>query len=152
LPPILARLEVDRDEPQPLWDAEAEFDQTLPLPLLRTGLVDLEDPQARGDLRPALGEGVQARSEDDVLADAAAGLFHDQILVEARTAHDRCPEEARAMRVHVRAEAPAFVGGCQPQANLVFEHVRRRIDLNMHGSPQSHPHRRAVESRCLPGH
>ena len=47
LPPGVARLEVDRHEPQPLRDAEAELDQALSLPGLRTGLVDLEHPQAR---------------------------------------------------------------------------------------------------------
>ena len=105
----VARLEVDRHEPQPLRDAEAELDQALPLPGLRTGLIDLEHPQAGGDLRPALGEGVQAGAEDDVLADAAASLFHDQILDEASTGHDGCAEGARALRVHVRTAAPAVV-------------------------------------------
>ena len=126
LPPGSARLEVDRHEPQPLRDAEAELDQALSLPGLRTRLVDLEHPQAGGDLRPALGEGVEAGSEDDVLADAAAGLFHDQVLDEASTGHDGGAEEARALRVHVRTAAPAFVRGRQPQADLVFEHMRRR--------------------------
>ena len=65
-----ARLEVDRHQPQPLWDAEAELDQALPLPGLGTRLVDFEHPQAGRDRRPALREGVQAGSEDDVLADA----------------------------------------------------------------------------------
>ena len=108
-PPGIARLEIDRHEPQPVRDAEAELDQALPLPGLRTGLVDLEHPQAGGDLRPALGEGVQAGAEDDVLADAAAGLLHDQILDEASTGHDGGAEAARAVRVHVRAAAPAVV-------------------------------------------
>ena len=57
----VARLEVDRHEPQPVGNAEAELDQALALPRLRAGLVDLEHAQARGDLRPALREGVEAR-------------------------------------------------------------------------------------------
>ena len=82
LPPGRAGLEVDRHQPQPLWDAEAELDQALPLPGLRTRLVDFEHPQAGGDRRPALHEGVQAGSEDDVLADAVTSLFHEQILAK----------------------------------------------------------------------
>jgi hypothetical protein len=60
LPPGVACLEVDRNESQPLRDAEAELDQALSLPGLRARLVDLEYKQAGGDLRPALGESVQA--------------------------------------------------------------------------------------------
>ena len=48
------------------------------------------------------------------------------------------------MWFHVRTATPAFVGGRQPQANLVFEHMRRRIDLDVHGPPQGDAHRRAV--------
>src|SRR5207302_7087370 len=42
LPPGTARLEIDRHQPQPLRDGEAELDQALALPGLGTGLVDLE--------------------------------------------------------------------------------------------------------------
>jgi hypothetical protein len=42
--PGIARLEIDGHEPQPFRNAEAEFDQTLPLPGLRTPPVDLEYP------------------------------------------------------------------------------------------------------------
>ena len=35
-------------------------------------------------------------------------------------------------------------GAASSQADLVFEHVRRRIDLDVHGPPQGDPHRRAV--------
>src|SRR2546422_2601515 len=87
LPPARPRLEVDRHEPQPLRDAEAELDQALPLPGLRTRLVDLEDPQAGGDLRPALGERVQAGAEDDVLGDAVAGLFGDRKSTRLNSSH-----------------------------------------------------------------
>ena len=118
----------------------------MPLPGLRTRLVDLEYPQPGGDLRPALDEGVQAGAEDDVLGDAVAGLFGDQILNEASTGHDSCSVATGGLRVHVRTATPAFVGGRQPQANLVFKHMRRRIDLDVHGPPQGDPHRRAVWS------
>jgi hypothetical protein len=47
-------------------------------------LVDLKHVQAGGDLRPSLGESVQARSPDDVLGDTAiADLLDDQVLDEA---------------------------------------------------------------------
>lgn len=51
---------------------------------------------------------------------------------------------ARGVLVHVGTATPAFVRGREPKANLVFEHLRRRIDLNVHGPPQGGPHRRAV--------
>jgi hypothetical protein len=129
--------------------AEAEVDQAPPLPGLRAGPVDLEDPQTGDDLRPALGEGVQAGSENDVLPDAAAGLLHDQILDEAGAGHDGGPEEGRELRVHVQAVAPAVVGGRQPQADLVLEHVRRRIHQDVQGPPQRDPHRRAVRRHVV---
>jgi hypothetical protein len=37
-----ARLEVDRDQPQPLGDPEAQVDRALALPGLDAGLIDLE--------------------------------------------------------------------------------------------------------------
>ena len=53
------------------------------------------------------------------------------------------------LRVHVRASAPAVVGRRQPQADLVLEHVRRRVDLDVHRPPQRDPHRGAVRRRGL---
>jgi hypothetical protein len=63
---------------------------------------------------------------------------------ETGTGHDGCSELARELRVHVGTAAPAIVGGRQLQADLVFEHMRRRIDLDVHGTPQGDTHRRAV--------
>lgn len=51
--------------------------------------------------------------------------------------------------VHIRAAAPTIFQGDQPQADLVFEHMRRRIDLDMHAAPQRHPRRSAVCGCCL---
>jgi hypothetical protein len=107
-------------------------------------MIDLENNEARGDLWPALGERVHARSENDVLVDPVAGLFFDQVLDEAGAGDDGRAEEACGVRVHVRAAAPAIVWGNQPEANFVLEHVRRRIELEVHGPPQGHSHRRAV--------
>jgi hypothetical protein len=45
--------------------------------------------------------------------------------------------------------APAVVGGGQLQADLVLEHMGRRVDLDVHGSPEGDPHRRAVRGRGL---
>jgi hypothetical protein len=115
-----------------------------------TGLIDLEYAQAGSEFRPALSEGVEASPEDDVLADAMTGLFHDQILDEASPGHDGCSGSARGVRIHVWPTPPAFVGGCQAQANFVVEHMRRRIDAEVHGPPQSDPHRRAVWRRGVP--
>jgi hypothetical protein len=69
------------------------------------------------------------------LADAPASLFHDQILDEASAGHDGGAKEARAVRVHVRAAAPAVVRSHQLQANLVFEHMRRRVGLDVQRPP-----------------
>jgi hypothetical protein len=145
--PAADRLEIHRHQAQPLRDAEAEVDQALALPGLGTGLVDLEYLQPGGDLRPALGEGVQAGSEDRVLGDAAASLFHNQILDEASTGHDGGAERPGEVRVHVGAAVPVLVRSRQPQPNFVFEHVRRRVDLDVHRPPQGDPHRRAVWRR-----
>jgi hypothetical protein len=46
LPPGFACLEVHRHESQPLRDAEAEVEQALTLPGLRTGSIDLEHAQS----------------------------------------------------------------------------------------------------------
>ena len=147
LAPGTSGLEVDRHEPQPLRDSEAEIDQAPSLPRLRAGSVDLEHAKAGGELRPALREGVETRPEDDVLVDAAAGLLHDEVLDEASARHDGRPERARALRVHVRTATPALVGSREPQTDLVVEHVRRRIDLDVQGAPQRDPHGRRV-CRC----
>jgi hypothetical protein len=48
-------------------DIEAEFDQALALPSLRTWLVDLEDSEAGRDLLPPLGEAIEADAENDIL-------------------------------------------------------------------------------------
>jgi hypothetical protein len=141
VPPAPAGFEVDRHQPQPLRDAEAELDEPAPLPGLGTRLVDLEYAQAGGDPGAALGEGVQAGSEDDVLADAVAGLFHYEVLDETGPGHGGCPGTAGGIPVHVRAAAPAVVRGHQPQADLVVEHMRRRVDPEVHGPPQGDPHR-----------
>ena len=95
LPPRFARLEVDRHEPQVRRNAEAEVDQALALPRLRTGPIDLEHEQPGGELRSTLGKGVQARSEDDVLPDATGSLLRDEILDEASAGEDGGAEGPR---------------------------------------------------------
>lgn len=119
------------------------------LPLLRTGPVDLEYPQTVGELRPALGEGVQARAQDHVLADTAAGLLGDQILDEPRTGHDGRAVPGGGPRVHVRAAPPAVIGVHQAQADLVLDHVRRRVGLDVHRPPQRHPYGGVVRRHGL---
>ena len=66
------------------------------------GLVDLENREPRGDLGPALGERVQACTEQDVLGDAVVGLLGDQVLDEAGPRHDRSAEPRGGDWVHVR--------------------------------------------------
>jgi hypothetical protein len=114
---------------------------------LRAGPVDLEYFQASGDVRPALGERVKPGAQDDVLVHAATGLLDDQVLDEAGARDDGGAKEFRALRVHVRTVAPAIVRRRQPQANVVVQHMRRRIDLDVQGPPQGHAYRRAVRRR-----
>ena len=78
------------------------------------------------------------------MRDAVAGLFGDEVLDEASTGHDTCSVATGGPGVHVRTLPPAVVRARQAQANLVFEDMRREIDLNMHGPPKSDPHRCAV--------
>jgi len=99
--------------------------------------------EARGKLRPSLRERVEARSEDDVLPDAAGRLVGDQILDEAGAGDDGGAEGPREV-AHVRTISPSRIGGSEPQAHLVFEHVRRRVDVYVKRAPQRRPHRRAV--------
>ena len=99
------------------------------------------------------GPVVLAGAENDVLGDAAAGLFGDQVLDEASTGHDSGPEAAGGLRVHVGTAAPAIARGRQAQAELVFEDMRRRIDLDVQGPPQGDPHGRAIRRRgCRVSH
>ena len=77
LPPVVVRLEVDRNEPQPIRNTETELDQALSFPGLRTRLVDLKNKQTRSDLWPALRESIEASSENDVLPDATAHMVDD---------------------------------------------------------------------------
>ena len=87
---------------------DREIEETPPLPRLRPGLIDFEAEQAGGKFRPTLGEGVQTRSEDDVLPDAAGSLFRDEIFDEARAGDDGGAEGPRE-RTHVRTAAPSVV-------------------------------------------
>ena len=119
----------------------------MPFPGLRTALVNFEYAQCGSDLRHALSESVQARSENDVLADAAFSFLCDQILDEASAGHSRRPEAAGTVLVHVGPLAPTVVGAGQLQADLVFEYMRRRVDLDVHGPPQGDPYRRAFRCR-----
>ena len=85
----------------------------------------------------------QAGSEDDVLADAAASQFHDQILDEASTGHDGGAEGSRE-RAHVRTAAPSVVWSHEFQTDFVFEDMGRRIDLDVQRTPQRRSHRSIV--------
>src|SRR6185437_9033645 len=88
LHPCVARLEIHGHESQAIRYPETDIDQALPLPGLRRRPIDLEHPQLRGHLRPALYEGVQPRSENDVLADTALRLLEHQVLDETGASED----------------------------------------------------------------
>ena len=149
VPPRSAPLEVDRHQAQPLRHTEAELDETPTLPGLRARLVDLEDPETRRQLGPPLGEGVETGAKNDVLRHAVLGLLGDQVLDEAGAGDDAGAEPPGAVRIHVRSLAPAVVGRGQPKADLVFEDVWRRIDLDVHGPPEGDAHRRSLRRLCV---
>ena len=139
-----ADLEIDGHQAQPVGDAVAELVEAPTLPGLGTRLIDLEHPESGGELGPALGEGVEARAQDHVLGDAEVGPLGDQILDETGPSHDGSAEPTRAVRVHVRAGAPAIVGRRQLQTDLVVEHVGRRVEHDVHRAPEGDAHGSAV--------
>ena len=102
--------------------------------------VDLEDPQPVAELVPALRKGVQAGAEEDELGGAGGDLLGHQVLDEAGAGHDRGAKAAGAGRVHVGPIAPTVVGRDELQAQPVIQHVRRRVDLHVQGSPQRGAH------------
>ena len=65
-----------------------------------------------------------------------AASVRDEILDEARARHDGRAEGAREAGVHVGALAPGVLGRRQPEADLVGEHVRRRVDLHVQRPPE----------------
>eukprot|EP00456_Euglypha_rotunda_P067890 TRINITY_DN58_c11_g1_i5.p1 TRINITY_DN58_c11_g1~~TRINITY_DN58_c11_g1_i5.p1 ORF type:complete len:914 (+),score=171.34 TRINITY_DN58_c11_g1_i5:4186-6927(+) len=136
LPPDIARFEVDWNEPQVGRQAEAEFDQPLPLPGLRSRLVDLEHDEPRGELRSPLGKGIKTGSENDILTNARRGLLLDQIFDKASAGQDRSSERTRE-GTHVGTGAPVVIGRDQLQPDLIIQNVRRGIGLDMESSPES---------------
>jgi hypothetical protein len=67
-------------------------------------LVDLEDVEPRADVRPTLGEGVEARPQNYVLRHAMGSLLENQILHEPSSGHDAGPEPSGASWVHDRGQ------------------------------------------------
>src|SRR5262249_20958135 len=63
------------------------------------------------------------------------------------TSNTRSAEPAGVHRVHVRPVPPAVRRAGQPQPDLILEHVRRRVDLDVQRPPQRGPHRRLVRLR-----
>jgi hypothetical protein len=148
LPPRVARLEVDGHEPEERRDAEAEVDETLTLPGLRAWAIDLEHEQTGSKVGPTLGEGVQARSEDDVLPHAQSSLLRNEVFDETRAGDNGGAKRSREW-AHVRTALPSLVRSHQAQADFIHEHVRRGIDLHVHCSPQGDPYRRVLWLRYL---
>jgi hypothetical protein len=138
----------DRHEPQPLRHTEAELHETLALPGLRAGLVDLKDAEPGGDLRLSLGEGVETGTQNDVLVHAVIGLLDHQVLDEAGAGDNAGPEPLGAVGIHIWSGTPTVVGSRQPKSDLVLEDVGRRVDLHVHGAPQGDAYGRAL--RCFP--
>lgn len=86
--------------------AETNVEETLSLPRLRPRLVEFEQAQAGGEIRPALRKRIQPRAKEDVLTDAARNLFNDQVCDEPGPGQDGSQER----RVH----GPMSGRSCQP--------------------------------------
>jgi hypothetical protein len=93
-----------------------------------------------------LREGIETGAEDHVLIDATTRVLDDEIFDEATARNHRGAKTSRPLRVHVLAIAPTLVGRRERETQFVFVHVRRRIDLNVHRTPQCGAHRSAVRS------
>ena len=138
LPPVVAGLEVDRDQAEVLRHAVAELLQALPLPRLRPGLVDLEHPDTTGELRVPLDKRVEAGAKQDVLANA---LLDEEVFDEPRAGDDGGAVGACADGVHVRTVAPPLLRVGEREADLVVDQVGRVVELYMQG---------AATGRCAP--
>lgn len=56
----------------------------------------------------------------DILGDAAADLFQNQILDEASTSYDRCAEEPCGISIHIRTSLPALIRSYELETDFVF--------------------------------
>jgi hypothetical protein len=75
-----------------------------------------------------------------------ASLFYNQIFDKPRTRHNGGTENARTLRVHVRALPPTIIEGHEFKADFVFKHMWRRVNLNVHCTPQRHSHGCAIRT------
>src|SRR6185437_14295122 len=148
LSPRIARLEIHGHESQRIGYPETDLDQPLPLPRLRARPIDFKHPEPRRHFRPALYERIQARSENDVLADTALRLLEHQVLDETRAGEDGSAERLGEDWVHVGPPAPVLIRCDQPQPDVIFENVGRGIDLHVQCTPQGDAHRRVIRRRC----
>ena len=113
-------LEVDRGVGEVCGSGEVGAEQEFALPLLGGGVVDLED--AEGGVGIAVGEGIQAGAEQDVLGDSARDGLGEQVF---RIAAARDQEGAEG-----DGEGPRLVGGVAAGCALQF----RRVGAEDNGS------------------
>ena len=103
------------------------------------GPIDLEHAQARRDVAAALRERVEAGAEDDVLGDARARCSATRSSMKrARPTIDARNGRVPAAPCRAARASRRRAGELQP--DLVLEHVRRRIDLDVQRAPQGDPH------------
>src|SRR4051812_36283179 len=76
-----------------------------------------------------------------------AHLSQNKVFDKPSPAYDGCTITTGPLRMHIRALPPVFFWSDQLQPDLVFKHMRRRIDLNMHSPPKGTPPRRTVRNR-----
>ena len=113
----------------------------MPLPLLRTGLIDLEHDDPILEFGVTLRERVEAGAEQHILRDP---LVDDEILDEPSASNDGRSIGTGADRVHVRPLTPAIFGCGHCETDLVVDEAWRIVELHVHRSPQRGTHSAAV--------
>ena len=114
-------LEVQRHKRQAGGRIDGGFLEQRALPLLRSRIIHLEDPQRGKGI--AIGEGVQPSSEDHVLLDPVLDGPGQPVLgIAAAGGH----EEAKIPRhlVHRPLHVPGIAGANQPHRDGIFQNAR----------------------------
>lgn len=117
-------------------------------PRLRSRLVDFEDVHMGRQLRSTLNEGVQPRTQDDILLDTLFRLLHDEVFDETRPCQNGGAKRSRE-GTHVRTTLPLRIGSGENEADPILEHVRQWIGFDMQCAPQGGAHRGLIRCRSL---
>ena len=73
-------------------------------------MVDLENPQQRGGIGVAVGEGIKSCAQDDVLPYASRERLRQRILGKPAARHDECAQMARETQLQAARPGENFGG------------------------------------------